>query len=60
MVGITQNKQMPYFHYGPQKIQNNKKSKMELAKALKIVKQLVIIEQYKQEQYKLISSTDDN
>ena len=41
MVEITQNKQMPYFHCDPQKIRNNKKSKKELVKALKTVKQLV-------------------
>ena len=41
MAGTTQNKQMPYFHCGPQKNLDNKKSKKELVKALKIVKQLV-------------------
>ena len=41
MAGTTQNKQTPYFHCGPQKNLDNKKSKKELVKALKIVKQLV-------------------
>ena len=42
MAGITQNKQTPYFHCGPQKNLDNKKSKKnELVKPLKTVKQLV-------------------
>ena len=41
MAGTTQNKETPYFHCGPQKNLDNKKSKKELVKALKIVKQLV-------------------
>ena len=41
MAGTTQNKQTPYFHCGPQKNLDNKKSKKELVKALKTVKQLV-------------------
>ena len=41
MAGITQSKQTPYFHCDPQKNLDNKKSKKELVKALKTVKQLV-------------------
>ena len=37
MAGITQNKQMPYFHCG----NKSKKAKKELVKASKRVKQLV-------------------
>ena len=42
MTRITQNKQMLYFHCGPQKnLDNKKKQKKELVKALKTEKQLV-------------------
>ena len=41
MVEIIQNKQTPYFHCGPQKNLDNNKSKKELLKTLKTVKQLV-------------------
>ena len=41
MAGIRQNKQTPYFHCGPQKNLNNKKSKKGVSKSLKTVKQLV-------------------
>ena len=41
MVGITQNKQTPYFHRGLQKHLTTRKAKKELVKALKTVKQLV-------------------
>ena len=40
MAGIRQNKQTPYFHCGPQKNLGNNKSKKELVKTLKTVKQL--------------------
>ena len=33
MAGTTQNKQMPYFHCGPQKNLDNKKSKKEVSKS---------------------------
>ena len=35
MAGITQNKQMPYFHCGPQKNFDNKKSKKGVSKSFK-------------------------
>ena len=35
MVEITQNKHMPYFHCGPQKNLNNKKSKKRVSKSFK-------------------------
>ena len=35
MAGITQNKQMPYFHCGPLKICNKKKSKEGVSKSFK-------------------------
>ena len=35
MPGITQNKQTPYFHYGPQKNLDNKKSKKGVSKSFK-------------------------
>ena len=35
MVGMTQNKQMPYFHCGPQKNSNNKKSKKGVSESFK-------------------------
>ena len=35
MAGITQNKRMPYFHFGPQKKLNNKKSKKGVSKSFK-------------------------
>ena len=41
MAGITQNRQTPYFHRGPQKNLAIRKAKKELVKALKTVKQLV-------------------
>ena len=41
MAGITQNKQTPYFHRGPQKNLTIRKAKNKLVKALKTVKQLV-------------------
>ena len=55
MVGMTQNKQMPYFHCGPQKNSNNKKSKKGVSESFKDSKTTC-----EQEQYKLISSTDNN
>ena len=54
MAGITQNKQTPYFHCDPQK--NNKKEKQKgVSKSLKDSKTAC-----KQEQYNLISCTDDS
>ena len=41
MAGETQNMQTPYFHCGPYKNLDNKKTKKELVKALKTLKQLV-------------------
>ena len=35
MAGITQNKQTPYFHCGPQKNLDNRKSKKEVNKSFK-------------------------
>ena len=35
MVGITQSKQTPYFHCGPQKNLDNKKSKNGVSKSFK-------------------------
>ena len=35
MTGITQNKQTPYFHCGPQKNLDNKKSKNGVSKSFK-------------------------
>ena len=55
MARIKQNKQMSYFHCGPQKIKNYKKSKKGVRKSFKDSKTTC-----KQEQYKLISSTDDH
>ena len=55
MAGITENKQMLYFHCGPQKNLDNKKSKKGVSKSLKDSK--IACEQ---ELYKLISSTDDD
>ena len=54
MTGITQNRQIPYFHCGPQKIWNNKKSK----RVCKSYEDSITV--CKQERYKLISGTDDN
>ena len=55
MVGITQNKQTPYFHCGPQKNLDNKKSKKGVSKSFKDSEAAC-----KQEYYKLISSNDDS
>ena len=35
MAGITQNKQMPYFHCGPQRDLDKKKSKKGVSKSFK-------------------------
>ena len=35
MVGIIQNKQTPYFHFGPQKNLDNTKSKKGVSKSFK-------------------------
>ena len=46
---------MPYFHFGPQKNSNNKKSKTRVSRSFKDSKTAC-----KQEKYKLISGTDYN
>ena len=38
LTGITQNKQMFYFHWGPEKNLNNKKNKKGVSKSLKDIK----------------------
>ena len=35
MARITQNEQMPYFHYGPYKFRNNMKSKKGVSQSFK-------------------------
>ena len=55
MVGITQSKQTSYFDCGPQKNLNDKKSKKGVSKSFKDNKTVS-----KQEQHKLISSTNDS